>query len=547
MMKDKSIVKRLCFLFLIATQLVFILYFGHQKRSFFCDEFFSYGLSNSEDYWTIQYDTGWVKKDYFLNYLEVKSGTPFSLKAPYWNQTNDVHPPLYYVILHIACCLFRDSYSKWIGIGVNFIFLLLTDVCIYKIGMRLSRDWRISLLIAAVWSFSAAGMNTALFIRMYMLQTLEILLLVLINIQIADKNFRMNFKERILISLNVIAGGLTHYYYYLFAGAMAISVFLYLLYHKRKQEALKYLNSYVIGGGINILVFPEAVNHIFREYRGVEVAHNLGGRADHPLKAYLGFINNSLFGGTLYLVLALFIISAVYCKLKISKDLKKQKLLNCTESGSDANCENSDRKAAIRTLDSGIKAIIISTIIAAAVFLYVAIVGSQLVVNRYIMPMYPFFAMGEIYIIYNILKNFGIRRSKILITAILTLALSIMSLKVYGIDYLYKGYDEIKQTAEKTTDRKDCLLYYTENRDVFDDLDLYLYYDETYIFSHKMMDKLPEILAQRETNNEIVVNIDSSLSKKEKKQVMKEILRSTGYTSYELLYQTEFTTVYEIR
>ena len=251
----------------------------------------------------------------------------------------------------------------------------------------LSRDWRISLLIAAVWSFSAAGMNTALFIRMYMLQTLEILLLVLINIQIADKNFRMNFKERILISLNVIAGGLTHYYYYLFAGAMAISVFLYLLYHKRKQEALKYLNSYVIGGGINILVFPEAVNHIFREYRGVEVAHNLGGRADHPLKAYLGFINNSLFGGTLYLVLALFIISAVYCKLKISKDLKKQKLLNCTESGSDANCENSDRKAAIRTLDSGIKAIIISTIIAAAVFLYVAIVGSQLVVNRYIMPM----------------------------------------------------------------------------------------------------------------------------------------------------------------
>lgn len=95
MMKDKSIGKRLCFLFLIATQLVFILYFGHQKRSFFCDEFFSYGLSNSEDYWTIQYDTGWVKKDYFLNYLEVKSGTPFSLKAPYWNQTNDVHPPLY--------------------------------------------------------------------------------------------------------------------------------------------------------------------------------------------------------------------------------------------------------------------------------------------------------------------------------------------------------------------------------------------------------------------------------------------------------------------
>ena len=148
--------------------------------------------------------------------------------------------------------------------------------------------------------------------------------------------------------------------------------------------------------------------------------------------------------------------------------------------------------------------------------LWILFTSQQLVVNRYIMPMYPFFAMGEIYIIYNTLNNFGIRRSKILITAILTLTLSIMSLKVYGIDYLYKGYDEIKQTAEKTTYRKDCLLYYTENRDVFDDLDLYLYYDETYIFSHKMMDKLPEILAQRETNNEIVVNIDSSLSKKEK-------------------------------
>lgn len=547
MKRTKSTAEKVCIILLILTQTILVLYLGHLKRSMFCDEFLSYGLSNSEDYYFLQYNAGWVKKDYFLSYLEVKTGTPFSLKAPYNNQINDVHPPLYYILLHIVCCIFRNSYSKWIGIGLNFAFLLLTDTCIYKICLEYNSNWKIPLLTVAVWSLSAAGLNTVLLIRMYMLQTLEILLLILIHIRIAKRNFKFNFKDRVFLFLNVIAGGLTQYYYYLFAGTMVIAVFAYLMCSNRREEGRKYLITCAAGVGVNILIFPDALNHIFREYRGTEVASNLKGRSDHPLKTYLGYINNSLFGGLLGLVLILFIISAVFALPKKRHHLARLKLEDAARRLHRSDEEDNEIKL-YNSLSSNMKSIIISTIIAAAVFLYVAIAGSELIANRYIMPMYPLFTMGEIYLIYSITKNFGIRKQKLLvITTLLSLSLSILSLKAYGIDYLFQGYDETRQIAQETTGGKDCLLYCTVGRDIYHNFDLYMYCDETYIMTDKQLNDLAKILKERETDNDLVVNFDASLPESKRKQTIDKILMGTGKKSYQLLYRTDFMIVYGLR
>jgi len=546
MKRTKSTAEKVCIILLILTQTIFILYLGHLKRSMFCDEFLSYGLSNSEDYYFLQYNSGWVKKDYFLNYLEVRTGTPFSLKAPYNNQINDVHPPLYYMLLHIACSIFRNSYSKWIGIGLNFIFLLLADVCIYEICLEYSRNWKISLLAVAVWSLSAAGLNTVLLIRMYMLQTLEILLLILIHIKIARKNFQLDIKDRILLFLNVMAGGLTQYYYYLFAGTMVITVFVYLIHDKRRQEGRKYLITCAAGVGVNILIFPDALNHIFREYRGTEVASNLKGRSDHPLKMYLKYINNSLFGGLLGLVLILFVISVVYAMLENRHQLvglKSEDIVSRLHQSGEEDNENKH----YNKLSNDIKSIIIATIAAATVFLYVAIAGSELIANRYIMPMYPLFAMGEVYLMYSITKNFDLHKREFLVMALLSLSLSILSLKAYGIDYLFKGYDETRQIAKKTTEGKDCLLYCTVGRDIYHNFDLYMYCDETYIMTDEQLDDLPEIIDERETDNDIVVNFDASLPEEKRTQAIKKILEGTGAKTYQILFRTDFMIVYGLR
>ena len=45
------------FILLVSIQLLVCIWMGHEKRGFFCDEIYSYGLSNSEDYTFLDYQT----------------------------------------------------------------------------------------------------------------------------------------------------------------------------------------------------------------------------------------------------------------------------------------------------------------------------------------------------------------------------------------------------------------------------------------------------------------------------------------------------------
>ena len=66
---------------------------GRYKKSFFCDEIYSYGLANSASYAFIDpqsaerySETGWVDEAYFKQYIEVGSKDGFSMRAAFENQ-----------------------------------------------------------------------------------------------------------------------------------------------------------------------------------------------------------------------------------------------------------------------------------------------------------------------------------------------------------------------------------------------------------------------------------------------------------------------------
>lgn len=77
---------------------------------------------------------GWVDSNYFRDYVEVNADTPFSFSAAFRNQINDVHPPLYYILLHSVCSLFPDHLTKWTGIGLNLVIMLFVDFLLYYVG-----------------------------------------------------------------------------------------------------------------------------------------------------------------------------------------------------------------------------------------------------------------------------------------------------------------------------------------------------------------------------------------------------------------------------
>ena len=90
------------------------------------DEMYSYGLMNynklniadNEDFQNV-----WHNKEYYLDYLTVNQNEKWNLKPVYENQKNDVHPPLYYLLLRISASFTIDRFSKWSGIILNIIIL----------------------------------------------------------------------------------------------------------------------------------------------------------------------------------------------------------------------------------------------------------------------------------------------------------------------------------------------------------------------------------------------------------------------------------------
>ena len=95
----------LMMLVFIIIQTIIYVCVGLNKSYLHIDEAYSYGLANyerveiqdNEDFFN-----NWHKKEYYKDYLSVQEDEVGDYTPVYENQKNDVHPPLYYLILRIA-------------------------------------------------------------------------------------------------------------------------------------------------------------------------------------------------------------------------------------------------------------------------------------------------------------------------------------------------------------------------------------------------------------------------------------------------------------
>lgn len=69
-----------------------------------------------------------------MDYLTVNQNEEWNLKPVYENQKNDVHPPLYYLLLRISASFAIDRFSKWSGIILNIIIFTVSNVLVFKIS-----------------------------------------------------------------------------------------------------------------------------------------------------------------------------------------------------------------------------------------------------------------------------------------------------------------------------------------------------------------------------------------------------------------------------
>ena len=524
---------KVAFLLLVVLQLMLCIWMGHKKQSFFTDEIYSYGLANSEDYTFLNYESaqeygaergGWVDSNYFRDYVEVNADTPFSFSAAFRNQTNDVHPPLYYILLHSVCSLFPDHLTKWTGIGLNLVIMLFVDFLLYYVGQMAFGTEKSKIWFAIfLWGLSAAGVSNVLFIRMYLMQTAELLAYISAHIYLFKQEKRFSIKNLALLSIAVILGGLTQYYFYVFAFCFSAPICIALLYKKKFTDFFKYALALMVGFFLNLVIFPATLYHVFKGYRGQEATSNLLGGRGEVISQYLKWINNSLFGG-LFLIVALFILAIVVYRYFFSVKIEKK-----AEQSYTVIFEQREKRKVQWELSLNTLLYLLSSF-AIIGFAYVAMIGSNLVSNRYIYGIYPIVALWIVSILSWMIKD---KRVILGLTAIMCL----LSFVRYGVDFQYPEYPEYKEKAQ-TLEGDDCLLYYgTEWVDTYMALPLKFLYDESYFFAPEEIENLDEILAKRSTDDDVVVHLPDPTSKEDAESILNQILSATEYNSYELVYQ----------
>lgn len=520
MSKKKEIL--LITLILIIQTIVFIIT-GVSKSYIHMDEAYSLGLASydkveiqdNEDF----YNT-WHNKEYYEDYLTVNDDEANQYSQVYENQKNDVHPPLYYLILRIAMGFSKNHYSKWPGIAVNIIIYMFITVFMYLILEKLlenkEKPKQKAMILAFISSLTMASLTNVIYIRMYALSTLNILITTYLHMKLLCSSEKLNYKLLICIGISALVGSLTHYYY-LFYLAM-----LYLLFAIKyiKEKNFKNLGAYtatmVIAGGASLAIFPYSIKHMFFGYRGQGVISKL---MDIPqfltsILKYLVKIHCWCFNNLLFIILGIMLVLGIY---NIAKN-----------------------KKIVEEKNKYIKYIAFPTLF---YFILVA-VASPWIELRYIVPVGSLIFILVIYYLYELL-HLAFKEKKLNIIAILLLIIILISPAIFKIEpeVAFTDKREIVQKLGNELNVPTVYFFNSSNNRFLDDILLFATVDESYVAKDMeyTVENMKQILEEKDTSKGLVIFINEGQENDEIIEILKE---ATNLSNCEYLKRLNACDVY---
>ncbi len=369
----------LILLVILILQLIVMTAYGFSKAGFHQDEYYSY-FSSNRSLGFYYPDREWVDNQTILDEFVAKSGEGFNYPLVSQVQSWDVHPPLFYDLLHTVCSVTPGVFSKWQGLIVNLIAFFISFVLLNKLAKSVGMTKDLRLVLMAVYGFNPMTISCVLFIRMYMWLTVFIMAYAYMHIRFIsvikeyyegselkgfvlskpfDKHFHKRF-VRFLIGITIVnfLGFLTQYYYVVFMAVLGFFFVLWFLFLMPKNkkfkgqdtfdvakmlgdeefknqaatffERFKYIFIYVVVSGVSlalaVLAYPASLAHIFRGYRGQEAmsAFSDAGNFFERLGFFLGLAGKYLFSGLWVIILALVILATIalffFIRIKGEKD-----------------------------------------------------------------------------------------------------------------------------------------------------------------------------------------------------------------------------------
>ena len=521
---------------LMTIQVLFMICWGLRKEGYYIDELWSYGLANS--YYTPflqqvpDYMEQWKSPEFYETYLMVESNERFAWDSVYYNQTQDVHPPLYYMILHGICSVFCGSFSKWYGLGINIFCYLGTIWLLYGITCQcVKEEEKFCIIPSLCYGFCVGAVSEVMYIRMYMLLTSWVLLFVYLTNRFGeDMERRKKAGLMIEIALTTMAGFMTQYYFviYIFFYVMAFAVVC--LWNKKWITMMQYGISVLIGGLLGIMIFPTVLYQIFVGQKGQDSFDNMDITKKellYRLERYTDILTKELIGinceGIMYAGLAIAVFLFVACFLVVLLAFLNQKSNNYVRRfGKELQI---DRLCMIGFAVSGY-------------FGIVTVVSTDLA-DRYQFPIFPLIVLLLMTIVVAVLRN--LKKDWIVwCTVGVYLILQICAYSKGMVNYIYPEY---KNTLEVlNTSYTDVPgIYITKGDHLVINNCLFLAsHDETYPLEKKDIEQLQQILNGKE-KQKLILYVDIYYDEEKTAREVADIL---GYTTVTELYDNQFTKIF---
>lgn len=541
-----------------------LVYWGTKKTGFYCDELYSYHFVCQTDYPSINGDRGtevylnqWHGSDYYMDYFTVDGNEAFDFTGTYESIRQDVHPPLYYLLLEAVCSVagmvFPGAFTKWCGIGLNIIFYILTLAILYLLSKKILRSRRWAAVVCVLYGACAGAVSTVMFIRMYMVFAFASIFFVWINYMIWERLWKeerqMGIKLFAALFFSTVFGILNHYYFLIFAFFVCLFVWGYAVIRKKFGFVIKYAVVMAGGIGTSFLLWPQMYDNIFSGYRGREAFLSLSVSTDYAgaLREYFQIFLGELLGGIGIVFFAVLVWGILENIIGLFWNIKKEKT-------KESLCWHLERKAFPTKFSFSVRVEgLYMLLTAAAVVLYVLLIAkiAPYREDRYIFNVYPasvlifvFMAKASV----ERLENSSFWKKTVLVFMGMLCLSGYISL---GVNYLYRG------TGEKLEIMGDIsaypFFYVSENRRYRVAGDSAFLARAEYVYPVKPEDisSIPnalEVLEQQTGNSdfkEYVVYIDSEVEESE--EALKAAAEMLGTKILEPLLDTEYSKVYLLK
>ncbi len=290
----------------------------YEKKNLHYDEVLTYVLSNntSDDRTTVFQEhmvTVENPEQIWLESMTVQKDHRFDYVNVWKKQTADVHPPLYYVLVHTISSLFPGVYSKWFAGIVNICFALLTLFFLRKVSYLLTQS-ELAVFVSSVgFLFSAGVLSAATFLRMYVVTMFFVTCITYVFLQAIEQRRKEFYLQAGIVS---VLGSLTHYYFIIYLFFLCLTFGIYLLVRRAWKDTGIFIGTMAAVGITTILIFPSLLKHMFGgTSRGAETMENLANQSFgyyvSTLKACVSIVNHQLFGGLFFYGLVLLLTVAI--------------------------------------------------------------------------------------------------------------------------------------------------------------------------------------------------------------------------------------------